>query len=465
MPSTSTRLATRVRLPPTCVPPRRKPTARQHERALRLAERGLELAQEQWVQLALSCLRGEVLRALGQTEASVQTFEAAVALADDPPQRARALLGLASSLRILDRHREALAAVDAAEEQASGRAEAAELAQIHFLRGNLYFPLGEIDACLAAHERARAYAAEAASPTLEARALGSLGDAHYLRGEMQTAHDYFARSTALARDHGLVSVEATGLPMLAATQFYRLEFEEALENCRLARDRARRAGNLRAGLVALVVSGQVHAYRAEWDSAIAEAEEALVMARRVGARRFEVDALGVLGPRTVRNGTAHRSGTYAGAGLRRRREQPGCAIAAHGCWRALALATRDAHQARLARSPKANGCWPRAVSATLICIFYDFGIECALEQGDADRVQRYAQALLDYTAREPVPFADFHSRAACCWRASCAANARPSCKRELAALAEEARARQLLAALPADRVRARRPPGRGGAVR
>ena len=288
----------------------------QYERALRLAERGLELTPEPWARLALSCLRAEVLRELGQTEASVQAFEAAVAMAEDPGQRARALFGLASSLRILDRHREALAAADAAEEQARGLGDPVELAQIHFLRGNLYFPLGEIDACLAAHQQARAYAAQAASPALEARALGSLGDAHYLRGEMQTAHEYFTRCVALARDHGLASLEATALPMLAATQFYRLELDEALENCRLARAQASRAGSLRAGLVALVVGGQVRAYRGDWAAAIGEAEEALGAGAPGGCTPVRGRRIGRARPRAARNGAADRGGAHAGAGLR-----------------------------------------------------------------------------------------------------------------------------------------------------
>jgi tetratricopeptide (TPR) repeat protein len=419
---------------------------RQYERALRLAERGLELLPEPWARLALSCLRAEVLRELGQTEASVQAFEAAVAMAEDPGQRTRALFGLASSLRILDRHREALTAADAAEEQARGLGDPVQLAQIQFLRGNLYFPLGEIDACLAAHEQAHAYAMQAASPALQARALGGLGDAHYLRGQMLTAHAYFTRCVALAREHGLVSLEATGLPMLAATQFYRLELDEALENCRLARDQASRAGSLRAGLVALVVGGQVHAYRADWAAALGEAEEALALARRVGARRFEAEALGVLG--LARHATGRRTEgertleqaceTSRAAGMRYT-----------GPWvlAALALVTRDETKraSALAEGERllAEGCVSHAYLH-----FYDLGIECGLELGDADLAQRYAQALLDYTAREPLPFADFHAQRGMLLARAARGERTADLRRDLAALAEEARARQVLVALP-----------------
>lgn len=419
---------------------------RQYERALRLAERGLALTPEPWARLALSCLRADLLRELGQTEASVQGFEAAIAIAAEPGPRARALYGLASSLRILDRHREALAAAGAAEEQARVLGDPAELARIHFLRGNLYFPLGEIDACLAAHEQARTYARQAGSPALEARALGSLGDAHYLRGEIQTAHDYFTRCMALARDHGLVGLEATALAMLAATQFYRLELDEALENCRLAREQARRTGNLRAGLVALVVGAQVRAERADWAPAIDAAGEALTLARRVGACRFETDALGVLGL------------AQHGSGLRREAErtlEQACAasrasgIHYTGPWvlAALALVTEDPGKraSALAESERllAEGCVSHAHLH-----FYELAIDCALQCGDADLAQRRAQALLDYTAREPLPFADFHAQRGMLLARAARGERSGGLQRALAALAEEAGTRQLLAVLP-----------------
>ena len=419
---------------------------RQYERALRLAERGLALTPEPWARLALICLRAEVLRELGQTEASIQAFETAVAAAEDPGQRTRALFGLASSLRILDRHREALAAADAAEEQARGRGDPVELAQIHFLRGNLYFPLGEIDACLAAHEQARAYALQAGSPALEARALGNLGDVHYLRGEIQTAHDYFTRCVALARDHGLVGLEATSLPMLAATQFYRLELDEALENCRLARDQATRSGSPRAGLVAQVMGARVRAYRADWVGAIGEAAEALVLARRVGARRFEAEALGMLG--LAQHGSGQRSEAQ-------RTLEEACAasraagVRYTGPWvlAALALVSQDETKRASALAEGERLLGEGCVSHAQLH-FYDLGIECALARGDAELAQRYAQALLDYTAREPLPFAEFHAQRGMLLARAARGERTASLQRELAAMAEEARARQVLAVLP-----------------
>jgi AAA ATPase-like protein/tetratricopeptide repeat protein len=418
----------------------------QHERALRLAERGLALKAEPWAKFALSCLHAEILSELGQTQAAVQVFEAAVAMAEAPAQRVRALLGLASGLRILDRHREALAAADAAEEQARGLDDPALLAQIHFLRGNLYFPLGEIEACLAAHEQARVQAMQAGSPALEAKALGGLGDAHYLRGAMQTAHAYFTRCVALARDHGLLRLEASSLPMLAVTQFYRLELDEALDSCRLAREQASRAGSLRAGLVAALVSGQVHAYHASWPAASKAGEEALAVARRVGARRFEGEALGLLG--LVRNGMGERS--QAEGLLEQACEVSRAAGMRYGGpWllALLALVTGDAAKRSRALAEAESLLEEGCVSHAYLH-FYEVGIDIALQQRDAALAQRYAQALLDYTAREPLPFADFYAQCGLLLARAASGERTAALGQQLAAAAEEARTRQLLAALP-----------------
>jgi hypothetical protein len=114
---------------------------------------------------------------------------------------------------------------------------------------------------------------------------------------------------------------------------------------------------------------------------------------------------------------------------------------------ALALVTRhaDKRTAALAESERLldEGCVSHAYLH-----FYDLGIECALELGDADLAQRYAQALLDYTARERLPFADFHAQRGILLARAARGERSAGLQRELSALAEEARTRQVLVALP-----------------
>ena len=51
---------------------------------------------------------------------------------------------------------------------------APELARIHHLRGNIFFPLGNIEGCKVEHEHGLAIARRLGSAEAEARALGGL---------------------------------------------------------------------------------------------------------------------------------------------------------------------------------------------------------------------------------------------------------------------------------------------------
>jgi ATP/maltotriose-dependent transcriptional regulator MalT len=78
----------------------------------------------------------------------------------------------------------------------------AEQARIHFLRGNLCFPRGDIDGCLQEHGVALELARRCGATELEAMALGGLGDAEYVRGRMISAHDRFRQCVELCEQHG-----------------------------------------------------------------------------------------------------------------------------------------------------------------------------------------------------------------------------------------------------------------------
>jgi tetratricopeptide (TPR) repeat protein len=123
-----------------------------HESALRLAERGLELAAERGDRFALTCYRGQVLHDLGATPDARDAYEAALATAGDDAERCQAWLGLAAVKRVTDDIEGALADLDRAE--AAGLLSDADLARVHLLHGNLCFPKGDIAGCLESHGRA-----------------------------------------------------------------------------------------------------------------------------------------------------------------------------------------------------------------------------------------------------------------------------------------------------------------------
>lgn len=132
-------------------------------------------------------LTGECLRDLGSIDDSIAAFRVAPGLADHATDKTRAWIGIAASLRIADRHYETLEALRHAEGVLSGQDASETRAQIHYLRGNTYSILGDIQGCLKQHEQALACAREVGSAKCEAQALSGLADAHYLRGRMRTA--------------------------------------------------------------------------------------------------------------------------------------------------------------------------------------------------------------------------------------------------------------------------------------
>ena len=76
--------------------------------ALRLADRGLEIAHADADRHALICLKGELQRDLGEIAASIATYRQAIAASPDEPALCQAQLGLAEGLRVSEGLAEAL---------------------------------------------------------------------------------------------------------------------------------------------------------------------------------------------------------------------------------------------------------------------------------------------------------------------------------------------------------------------
>jgi len=198
------------------------------------------------------------------------------------------LVDLVNGLRILDRYDDALAALDRAEASAERHARIEDLARVHYLRGNIYFPQGNIEGCLKEHNTALKYARESHSVELEARALSGLGDASYLTARISDCRRYFQECVDLAHANGLQAIEAVNKAMLGHVQLYLLDIKAARRNCLEAADLAAEIGNDRAEMVARgSCAGKVLFELGELDLARAQCTKAIDISRRLGARRFE----------------------------------------------------------------------------------------------------------------------------------------------------------------------------------
>src|SRR5262245_8874408 len=191
-----------------------------YELARRLVERGLELAVEAADRSALARFQGDILHDLGDMTAAGLAYRSALSATGTGPERCRALIGLAAVKRVADDLTGAFADLESAEKEAVEQQLISEQARIHYVRGNLFFPRGDIEDCLLEHELSRKLAQQARSAELEAAALGGLGDAEYARGRMASANQHFRKCVELCREHGLGRIEVANLSMVPATRIY-----------------------------------------------------------------------------------------------------------------------------------------------------------------------------------------------------------------------------------------------------
>ncbi|MFT5113275.1 MAG: class 3 adenylate cyclase/tetratricopeptide (TPR) repeat protein [Parasphingorhabdus sp.] len=259
-----------------------------YESAHDLAVQGLGIVRDKGEMHNLHMCLGECLRELGKPEESIQTFWNALAAATTDVARCRTWIGLASGMRLVDDFTQALEILDKAEAAASGDARLlSELSQIHYLRGSIYFPIGNIDGCLTEHEKALACAQKVNDKENEVRALSGLGDAEYSRGYMKKALEYFQRCVLLSEQNGFGRISVSNQYMVAWTQLYMGKIEEPLHTAMQAVEAAKRAGQHRSEMVARVVAARALIENSRYHEAYDQIEHGLAVVETLSAHRFK----------------------------------------------------------------------------------------------------------------------------------------------------------------------------------
>ncbi len=376
-----------------------------NERALQLAERGLALAKDKGDRFALTCLLGELRHDFGSVSESISAYQNALDLADDDVKRCQAWIGLAAGMRIVDRYDEALKTLDLAQAAAGKHELTLQLARIHHLRGNLYFPLGNIDGCLQQHELALNCARRARSPESEARALGGLGDAEYARGRMISAHKHFRRCVELCRKHGFGRIEVANLCMVADTHSYLNEFDKALDVALASVEAASTVGHHRAQMIGQQVAGGMLFEMGELEKAKELFEQAQVLAHQLGAMRMESENLLGLANILRARGRRNEALELLDQALSISRET---GVSFVGPWilGIIAATTEDPNVRQRVIDEGEQILRSGAVSHNHFW-FYHYVMEASLNVGDWDSAKRYAAALKEFTSSEPLPFIDF----------------------------------------------------------
>ncbi len=373
------------------------------ERALGLVNKASALAREPILLHKSSALLGELLLQLGRTHDALTAYREALDFAIDQNGHGSAWIGIASALRIMDRHEEALEALDHAESALGEAADLETRARIHTLRGNLCFPLGRLDACMQAHEQAHRFAVQAQSHVEIARALSGLGDAYYQRGSMVTARQHFIQCIQEARDHDLVGVLLSNLPMLAITHTYCGDPAASRESCREGLELARRVGDLRGELLVHLTMSSGLLMAAQLEDCRLHARQAMQLAKQLGARRFEAECMGIVAQTVMAEDPAQALQLVREAlVLGRETGMSYCGpmllsmvarLTPNGPERAAALAEGD--------QLLAAGCVSHSYFE-----FYGNAIEVGLQERDWPSVLHYAGRLEAYTSAEPLPWTD-----------------------------------------------------------
>jgi tetratricopeptide (TPR) repeat protein len=384
---------------------RAEAAAYHHERALRLAERGLTLASTSADRFELTCLRGDILHDLGAMPEAGAAYQVALEAAEGDHERCRAWLGLAAVKRVTEDLDGAFVDLDRAEAVASRLGLDAELARVHFLRGNLFFPRGNIQGVLDEHEKSLRFAKAAESVELEAAALGGLGDAEYVRGRMISAYERFRACVELCRVHGFGRIEVANASMLGHTGLYFRAQSDALADALASAEAAARVGHQRAELNARLAAIFALYEMAEFGRVKKEVGKASALVRALGAARFDQPCLLCLGKVALAEHRRTDAIELLSRALAVARET---SVGFHGptiCG-ALALAIEDpAERHEMLR--EGDSLLGLGSVAHNHLRFYPDAIATALELRDWEAVERYAGALESFTRAEPLPWANF----------------------------------------------------------
>ncbi|MCP4318545.1 MAG: AAA family ATPase [Hyphomicrobiales bacterium] len=382
-------------------------TRYRYERSMELVRRGLKLAKDRGERYLLTCLKGDLRHEVGEIRASIDAFAEARNLAIDDLQVCRAEIGIAGAMRMIDDYDEAFAVLDRTEPLARSSGCNLQLARLHHLRGNLCFPLGQIERCWEEHNQALACARLAGSLEWEARALGGLADAEYARGRLLTAERYVDRCMKICRSEGFGRIEVANISILGGggSRYYRGDLKGALEVSLEAEALARKVGHERAEVLAQVGCYISLVAMAEMDRASKHLDRAKELAEKLGARRFVARALQFEGRIDQWKGNTDAALIKFRQAMAISRET-GIRYAGPAILADIALTTHDDVERRNSLEEGEYLLQGGCVSASYFEFFIG-AMETSLQIRAWNRANYYAGALGDYTSKEPLPLTDF----------------------------------------------------------
>ncbi|MGI9374187.1 MAG: ATP-binding protein [Hyphomicrobiales bacterium] len=380
------------------------------ESTITLCKRGLELAVETEDVCLLNIALGNALLSTRATEQAIEVFETAAQSAFDDHSKCTALSGLAAALRIADRQEPAFLALDEAQKLATRNSLSPELAYIHYLRGNLCFPLGRIDECMAEHEKSLKFAEEIRSPEAQARALSGLADAHYLRGHMSTACERFKTCVELCQEHGFGQIEVANRHMIGWSRIHLMEFSEALKDAEDSEAMAKDVRNNRALMFAKGLAGTVKNQLGDLEGAEKYLLDAAELAKSMSSSNHVAQVLRTLALIRRKQGRIEDAQKLACEALSTVREVGMNFIGPTVLCTYAVLC--DDEEERLQLLQEAESILDTECVAHNQLWFADIAIDDAASRGDWPSALRFADRLERFTRSQPLPWSVFMVRRA-----------------------------------------------------
>lgn len=380
----------------------------QFDEASPLIERALELSAPPGVRLDLLCARAETHRLQGLSDEALKEFHEATALAETDEQICRVHIGLAQAARQASLYQEALESLETAELAAKRCNSERDLAQINYVRGNIYFPLGRVDDALKSNEKALNLARKLGSTRLEVGALSGFGDANFMSATMQTAANFYTQAVERAREKGLVRDLAANLHNLSVARSYSGDVSQGRSDAQEAIEVSQKYFAFVPECVAQTCLGVACTFQGDLDGALEAFTQSAEIASRVGARRLEAQALEHLARTQVYTGQINAAQTTGRRAVEIALDH-GRNFVGPKALSALALALDDPDQQDdlLAQGTQiiSEGCVGHSHLH-----FYADACAVMLARGDWDKAILFANALSDFTSREPLPMVELSIR-------------------------------------------------------
>jgi DNA-binding SARP family transcriptional activator/predicted ATPase len=372
----------------------------QYDSAEEMACRGLEIASKAEDLFDLSICHADCLREQGQTQASLEAFIAAEQQAISPKQQYQALIGQGFALRQLDRHDDVLSLVATSEPIAESLKDFETLAFLHYLRGNAYFLLGDINNCLMAHQQAEAIAAHHKLPIIQTRTLSGIADAYYGMGRLIAAEQQYRRCITLCKQHGLIRDITANQVMIGIILGFLNRYDAAEKILQEALELAQKVRNHLAEAMSLLKLADVYFHKNEQALGRLYATQCLQLAQKIGSKHIQCNSLLYLAMIDKNETVLDQAYDIASTNPFGKNFISSWILAVQ------AWITQDADKRAWALREGEKLLSKQALSHNHLH-FYRYAIESCLVAKDFDKAQYYMDMLRRYTAAEPLPWSEF----------------------------------------------------------